>query len=137
MDTDQGFGAAAPLPGPTDTGSIRGDLLQLCRWMRDVMHSRAGEALRSVLHECDSSGVAERFHDLVSSRLVQPSGQVFRQLVERGIARGDVRADVHGEYVADVIPAMMMYRSKMCGSEWKGADIEELVDQVLMPLLRG
>ncbi|MFG2298037.1 TetR/AcrR family transcriptional regulator [Streptomyces sp. NPDC048603] len=125
-----------PLLEASDTGSIRGDLVQLCRWMRDVMHSRSGEALRSVLHECDSTGV-ERFQGLIFNRLVRPSAEVFRLLVERGITRGDVRADARGEYVADVIPAMMMYRSKVCGSEWPNSDIEEFADQVLVPLLRG
>ncbi|MEV7611387.1 TetR/AcrR family transcriptional regulator [Streptomyces sp. NPDC089799] len=121
---------------PTDTGSVRGDVLQLCKWMRDVMHSRSGQALRSVLHECDSSG-AERFHELISNRLIRPSGAVFRMIVDRGIMRGDVRPDARGQYVEDVIPAMMMYRSKVCGSEWPDADIEDFTEQVLLPLLRA
>lgn len=39
-------------------------------------------------------------------------------------------------YVLDAIPAMMMYRSKMCGSEWSDREIEELIDQFMLPLLR-
>jgi hypothetical protein len=31
---------------------------------------------------------------------------------------------------------MMMYRSKMCGCEWSDRDIEEMTDQLMMPLLR-
>jgi len=31
---------------------------------------------------------------------------------------------------------MMMYRSKMCGSEWGDRDIEEMIDQLMLPLLR-
>jgi len=30
----------------------------------------------------------------------------------------------------------MMYRSKMCGSEWEERDLEEMIDQVMVPLLR-
>ncbi|MEU8840620.1 hypothetical protein AB0D97_16045 [Streptomyces roseus] len=40
-----------------------------------------------------------------------------------------------GPFVADVIPAMMMYRVKVCGSEWTDADIAELIDQVMVSLL--
>jgi hypothetical protein len=30
----------------------------------------------------------------------------------------------------------MMYRAKVCGSEWTEADIKEMVDQLMLPLLR-
>ncbi|MDJ0381928.1 TetR/AcrR family transcriptional regulator [Streptomyces sp. G-G2] len=119
-----------------DRGSIREDLAVLCRDMRDAMASRAGIALRSVLHECDN-GSADRFHDLIRTGLTEPSNRLFRDLVQRGISRGDVRPDATGDFVADVIPAIMMYRSKVCGSEWGDPDIRQMIDQVLMPLLRA
>ncbi|MEV8535445.1 TetR/AcrR family transcriptional regulator [Streptomyces sp. NPDC051211] len=124
-----------PLSGIPDTGSIRGDLGLLVRSMRDVMHSRPGQALRSVLHECDDSSSAG-FQDIIRTVFLEPSGRLFQVLAERGIERGDVRPDATGAFVADVIPAMMMYRTKVCGSEWEDSDIEEFVDRVLVPLLR-
>jgi hypothetical protein len=30
---------------------------------------------------------------------------------------------------------MMMYRSKVCGSEWRDADIADMIDRVMVPLL--
>lgn len=47
-----------------------------------------------------------------------------------------MRADAANGYVFDAIPAMMMYRSKMCTSEWNDRDLEEMVDQLMLPLLR-
>ncbi|MER5929296.1 TetR/AcrR family transcriptional regulator [Streptomyces sp. NPDC002054] len=123
-----------PVVEVPDSGSIRGDLRLLCRRMRDVMHSRSGQALRSVLHECDAVGV-EGFQEIIRTAFLEPSGRVFGALVERGIERGDVRPDATGPLVADVIPAMMMYRTKVCGSEWEDSDIEEFIDRVLVPLL--
>ncbi|MGW2561956.1 TetR/AcrR family transcriptional regulator [Streptomyces sp. NPDC001514] len=117
-----------------DHGSVREDLYQLCRRMRAAMYSRPGCALRSVLHECDTS-TAERFHALILSGVIEPSIRLFQEVVHRGIKRGDVRADATGGLVFDVIPAMMMYRSKVCGSEWGDADIAEMIDQVMVPLL--
>lgn len=32
---------------------------------------------------------------------------------------------------------MMMYRAKVCGSEWSDAEIVEMIDQVMVPLLRS
>ncbi|WP_327326493.1 TetR/AcrR family transcriptional regulator [Streptomyces sp. NBC_01210] len=118
-----------------DHGSIREDLFQLCRQVRDAMYSRSGFAFRSVLYECDSS-TAERFHGVIVRRVVEPSNQLYREVVRRGVTRGDVRPDVIGELVFDVIPGLMMYRSKVCGSEWPDEDIAEMIDQIMVPLLR-
>ncbi|MCX4627130.1 MULTISPECIES: TetR/AcrR family transcriptional regulator [unclassified Streptomyces] len=125
-----------PIGGIADHGSIRGDLIRLCVRMREVMESRAGQALRAVLHECDHTH-AGRFHDVIRAGLHEPAHRLIRELVQRGIERGDVRPDATGPFVADVIPAMMMYGAKVCGSEWSDPDIAEMIDQVMVPLLRG
>ncbi|CAL9604365.1 putative HTH-type transcriptional regulator [Streptomyces sp. enrichment culture] len=118
-----------------DLGGVREDLLALCRRARDAMFSRPGAALRSVIHECDTMQ-AERFHAVIVEGVVEPTVRMLREVVERGIERGDVRPDAANGYVFDAIPAMMMYRSKMCGSEWGDADLEEMIDQLMVPLLR-
>ncbi|MFG2992852.1 TetR/AcrR family transcriptional regulator [Streptomyces sp. NPDC048257] len=118
-----------------DCGSIREDLYLLCARTRDVMRSRAGQALWSVLHECDHMH-ADRFHGVIWSGLQEPAQRLIRELVGRGIERGDVRPDATGPFVVDVIPAMLMYRTKVCGSEWGDADIAALIDEVMVPLLR-
>jgi AcrR family transcriptional regulator len=118
-----------------DLGSVREDLLELCRQARAAMFSRPGFALRSVIHECDNLQ-AERFHGVIIGGVVEPTVRLLREVVERGIRRGEVRPDAANSYVFDAIPAMMMYRSKVCGSEWSERDIEELIDQLMVPLLR-
>ncbi|MGW6738838.1 TetR/AcrR family transcriptional regulator [Streptomyces sp. NPDC055013] len=118
-----------------DLGSVREDLLELCRQAREAMFSRPGFALRSVIHECDSLQ-AERFHGVIFEGVVEPTIALLREVVNRGIERGEVRTDAANGYVFDAIPAMMMYRSKMCMSEWNDRDLEEMVDQLMLPLLR-
>ncbi|WP_327304191.1 TetR/AcrR family transcriptional regulator [Streptomyces sp. NBC_01298] len=124
-----------PLGQIQDLGSIREDLYALCVRMRDIMHSRAGQALRAVLHECDHSH-AERFHGLIWSGLHEPAHRLIGELVHRGIDRGDVRSDATSPFLVDVVPALMMYRAKVCGSEWADGDIAEMIDGVMVPLLR-
>ncbi|MEV5356119.1 TetR/AcrR family transcriptional regulator [Streptomyces sp. NPDC086081] len=118
-----------------DEGSVREDLLALCLRARDAMFSRPGFALRSVIHECDTTQ-AERFHAVIFEGVVEPTIRMLREVIERGIARGEVRPDAANGYVFDAIPAMMMYRSKMCGCEWRNEQVEEMIDQLMVPLLR-
>ncbi|MFE2375126.1 TetR/AcrR family transcriptional regulator [Streptomyces sp. NPDC059398] len=128
--------AALPeLVASADHGSVREDLYQLCRGIRDAMFSTPGFALRAVLHECDNS-TAERFHELIIRRVAEPSVQLFKEVVWRGIKRGDVRSDAVGDLICDVIPGLMMYRSKVCGSKFPDEDIARMIDEVMVPLLR-
>ncbi|MGJ5834045.1 TetR/AcrR family transcriptional regulator [Streptomyces ossamyceticus] len=119
-----------------DRGNVRDDLLELCRQAREAMFSRPGFALRSVIHECDTLQ-AERFHTVIIEGVVEPTVKLLREVMERGIKRGEVRSDAANGYVLDAIPAMMMYRSKVCGSEWSEREIAEMVDQLMVPLLRS
>ncbi|AWW37175.1 TetR family transcriptional regulator [Streptomyces sp. AS58] len=118
-----------------DLGSVREDLVALCRQARDAMFSRPGSALRSVIHECDSIQ-AERLHDVIIGGVVEPTIRLLREVIDRGIERGEVRSDAANGYVCDAMPAMMMYRTKVCGSEWSDAEIDEMVDRFMVPLLR-
>ncbi|PZT68386.1 TetR family transcriptional regulator [Streptomyces sp. SW4] len=118
-----------------DLGNVRDDLLALCRLARDAMYSRPGFALRSVIHECDNLQ-AERFHGVIVQGVIEPTIRMLREVITRGIDRGEVRPDAANGYVFDAVPAMMMYRSKICASEWTDRDLEEMIDQLMVPLLR-
>ncbi|MFI1536104.1 TetR/AcrR family transcriptional regulator [Streptomyces anandii] len=118
-----------------DLGGVREDLLALCRRARDAMFSRPGTALRAVIHECDPTQAA-RFHGVIFTGVVEPTVGLLRDVITRGIERGEVRPDAANGYVYDAIPAMMMYRSKMCASEWTDQDLEDMIDHLMVPLLR-
>lgn len=118
-----------------DLGNVRADLVALCRKARDAMFSRPGLALRSVIHECDPLEV-ERFHGLIVEGVVEPTLKMLSEVIGRGVERGEVRSDAVDSYVFDVIPAMMMYRSKVRGCEWSDQELDELIDRLMLPLLR-
>jgi AcrR family transcriptional regulator len=118
-----------------ELGGVREDLLQLCRQAREAMFPRPGSAVRAVIHECDPVR-AERFHGVIFDGIVEPTLKLLREVITRGIERNEVRSGAANGYVIDAIPAMMMYRSKMCGSEWEDRDLEEMIDQLMVPLLR-
>jgi AcrR family transcriptional regulator len=119
-----------------DLGGVREDLLEVCRRVREAMFSPPGLALRSVLHECGVTQ-AERFSQVIVGGVVEPTLHLLREVVRRGIERGEVRPDAANSYVFDAVPAMMMYRSKVCASEWSDLDLQEMIDQLMVPLLRA
>lgn len=123
------------LDGAPDRGSLREDLVALCRDARDAMFSRPGLALRSVIHECDPLQ-SERFQTVILQGVVEPAIQLLHEVISRGIRKGEVRSDAANSYVFDVIPAMMMYRSKMRACEWHDRELEEMIDRLVLPLLR-
>ncbi|WP_415949274.1 TetR/AcrR family transcriptional regulator [Streptomyces sp. KLOTTS4A1] len=128
--------AGMPLLSPApDTGSAREDLLTLCLTLREAMYSRPGSALRAVLHECDGS-VAARFQSVIFGRVVQPAIDAIREVVHRGVDRGEVRPGAVSDYVCEVVPAMMMYRSKVYGSEWAPLEVARMIDELMVPLMR-
>ncbi len=59
----------------------------------------------------------------------------LREAIERDVRYGEVRPGASGGYVFGAIPAMMMYRSSVCGSELADVDLEEMIDQSTFPLL--
>lgn len=122
------------LDSAPDLGSARAELLALCRQLREAMYSRPGCALRAVLHECDAS-MAEQFHDLITEGVFRPVVRLIEAIVRRGIERGEVCARAAHPFVYDAVPAMMMYRAKVCGSEWEPEDLEEMIDCLMVPLL--
>jgi AcrR family transcriptional regulator len=128
--------ATLPQPGPApDTGSLREDLLELVSRTRATMLSLPGCAGRAIMSELDHER-AEPFIGLMHQRVIAPSKELMREVLSRGVARGEVRAEAVNPMVIDVIPAMMMYRAKTQGppSETEAA---ELVDQVLLPTVRA
>ncbi|MFC1419867.1 TetR/AcrR family transcriptional regulator [Streptacidiphilus cavernicola] len=128
--------ATLPEPGPApDTGGLRGDLLELVTRSRAAMISLPGCAGRVIMGELDHER-AEPFMGLMHQRVIAPSKSLLRDVLARGALRGEVRADANNPLVIDVIPALMMYRAKVHGPPAE-AEVVELVDQVLLPMVRA
>ncbi|MFD5156680.1 TetR/AcrR family transcriptional regulator C-terminal ligand-binding domain-containing protein [Streptomyces hawaiiensis] len=61
---------------------------------------------------------------------------MLRGVVDRAIKPGEARPEAANGHVFDAITAMMTYRSRMCGCEWRDREVEETVDQLTVPPLR-
>ncbi len=128
--------ATLPEPGPApDTGSLRGDLLELVSRTRAAMLSLPGCAGRVIMSELDHERAAP-FVGLMHQRVIAPSTSLMHEVLSRGVLRGEVRADAVNPLIVDVVPAVMLYRAKTHGPPSE-AEAIELVDQVLLPAVRA
>ncbi|MGW1173609.1 TetR-like C-terminal domain-containing protein [Kitasatospora sp. NPDC002543] len=128
--------ASLPAPGPApDTGSLRGDLLEVVTRLRAAMVSELGAAVRAVMSELDHRR-ARAFVEIVLERVVGPTTALIAEVLDRGTERGEVRPGSVTPLVTDLVPALLLYRIKMCGGEAVQLDPAEIVDELLLPIVR-
>ncbi|WP_208322450.1 MULTISPECIES: TetR/AcrR family transcriptional regulator [unclassified Mumia] len=125
--------ADAPVvPQSVDTGSLRGDLLALIEALprdEDPDIALAG----AILHACKTHpSLAQSFSD----RVVASRVQVVATVVDRAIARGEVRAD--NPAIPLVVPVLIgpailrdALTNEQCGPDF----FVEILDAVLLPAL--
>jgi AcrR family transcriptional regulator len=91
-----------------DTGSIEQDLCELLDQLFKLFNqTAAGPALAGLVAEAQSNRELGRFlfDELVTSRRI-----LYRQLLERGIKRGEVRRQVDIEMAIDILCGPVWYR---------------------------
>jgi AcrR family transcriptional regulator len=114
------------------TVGTRDALLQVARRMVEVV-SDAGEAFRAAA--CEISRDPE-LATALEERVACPKREAMVKLLQRGVARGEVRADAATELHAEVLPAMITSRLIVQNRGVPDDYLERLVDEILMPLLR-
>ncbi|EWM16786.1 TetR/AcrR family transcriptional regulator [Kutzneria sp. 744] len=117
-----------------DTGELRADLFAALRTMADALNSPLGQAVRSVLAEVAIDQKAMLRH---RERFVERRNQLMLDLVRRAAARGQVRPGALTPRVAAVGPALMRDHFLTHGGPITDEVVAEIVDEVLVPLLRA
>jgi AcrR family transcriptional regulator len=104
----------------------------IARRITQIINSPAGDAVRAIKCEAASDPELAR---LVDERFQEPRRQAMIALLERGIARGEVRPGAATPLVADVLPAILMHRVIIQQQPITEGMVTEIVDQVLVPLI--
>ena len=116
---------------PPDTGSARDDLLAFVRNFGDHLRtSDAGRVMPALVAElARSPELAATFRD----GFIAPRRARVVQAVRRGVDRGEIRADVDPDLVADAVVAVLQHRFLVTGMEID----DDLPERLLDTLWRG
>ncbi|RKT54923.1 TetR/AcrR family transcriptional regulator [Saccharothrix australiensis] len=121
---------------PIDTGSLRADLV--------LLFTRISRRAGAMMNEMVAGVMADAFRypevaDLLRDRLTRPSSltRAVEDVVARAVARGELPPVRLGLRAARAPLDLVRNEHITCGQEIDEATIEELVDEVYLPLLRG
>jgi AcrR family transcriptional regulator len=114
-----------------DTGSTRADLLGLMRTAVEVYSGSAEAALMPSL--VDAMSRDPELARLVRDGFLARRRDALRAVLQRGVARGDLNADVDLELAIDVLGGPLFYRLLITG----GPIDEPLADGVVELIMRG
>ena len=114
-----------------DSGSTRDDLLAL---MREAVELYSGSlAARLMPNLVGAMGQKPELAHTVRDAFLARRRAALRQVLERGIARGDLRADLDFELALDVLGGALFYRLLITG----GPIDAQLAEGVAELILRG
>lgn len=114
----------------TDTGSVRGDLLEFARRRRAAIR-RARSALVMPRLVAESATDPE-LHRLVRQTFVDPVRAPLVAALRRGVDRGELRADLDLELAADLFAGAFVYRLLVSGGRVPSLAVTEQVIDVLL-----
>lgn len=99
-----------------------------------ILNSPAGDAMRAIKCEAFTDPELAR---IVDERFQAPRRTTLVKLLERGVARGEVRPDAATEQIADVLPAVLAHRVILMRQAVTEAEIARIIDEVIVPLVRA
>jgi AcrR family transcriptional regulator len=117
------FAATARLPIP-DSGSVKEDLLIHAGNLAMFLSSREGKVITELIGEGQfDAGLAEAYR----SRYFGPRRQEAWQVLERGVARGELKQELDIGSCIDLIYGPIFYRLLLTGDELNEESVRKLV----------
>ena len=124
--------AALP-PALPDTGSLRDDMVESLTRFTAELDRGLGIVLRELISEAahDPSLSAE-----FQTRFGQPKQVELIGALQRAMARGEIPAQTIDPYVLQLPAALVVHQLVLAGTVPSHAEIEHIVDSLVLPLLR-
>lgn len=116
-----------------DTGSTREDILGCLRGFAQLLNGPSGEAVRGLMAETIRDA---ELMEVIRTRFVEPGVSLFLTVLQRGVARGEVRTTALTTRIASVGPDLLRQYFLVHRSPIPDQVLIEIVDEVIMPLIR-
>ena len=116
-----------------DTGSVREDILGGLRGFAKLLNGPSGEAVRGLMAETIRD---PDLMEVIRTRFVEPGVNVFLDVLRRGAVRGEVRPSALTTRIASVAPELLRQHFLAHRSPVPDQVLIEIVDEVIMPLVR-
>jgi AcrR family transcriptional regulator len=113
---------------PPDTGSLLGDLDVL--W--ENSYAGASFAPRLLADAADDP----EMHRIFREALIDPRRAMMTTILERAVARGELRDDLDLDIVVPALAGIVLHRVFIFGEQPDTALIERVIDQIILPAVR-
>lgn len=114
-----------------DTGTLRGDLLQLGESIRAHVGTHAF-TIRAVLVETSRSAELDA---MMQEQFLDQKRALMAQVLARAVDRGEIDADAITEEFWDILPGYLIFRTVLTSRTPSRRTVADLVDNVLIPSL--
>jgi AcrR family transcriptional regulator len=119
---------------PEDDGELRGQLLAVLRQTAAQFDSHIGGAVLALISECVR---APELADALRPHIVLPFTGPLMEVLRRAAVRGQIAAAALTPRVTMVGPDLLLVHAITSGPTVPESVVVEIVDHVLLPLLRG
>jgi AcrR family transcriptional regulator len=119
--------------GPTsvpDTGTLRGDLLEVFCGSGGLIEKKAVDTFTSVLTAITRD---EEFAHEFRTRVIGPKMAISRAIYERALARGEVRDDLDLSLFGPALAGILLHRAYLLGEAPTRDQIARVIDQIILP----
>ncbi|MCX6429510.1 MAG: TetR/AcrR family transcriptional regulator [Actinobacteria bacterium] len=117
-----------------DTGSLRGDLVEVIREKVRTMQSADGQLFAGLMA---ATRTDSDLADLLLSSMSEGASSVHSAIFDRAIERGEILPGADIETILEITPAVITFRLFMSRQNVDQKFIEHLVDNVLLPILHN
>jgi AcrR family transcriptional regulator len=119
-------------PEPSDTGSLRADLLALLRpWIQRVRARPYGRVVAELVAEAQTD---PEFASIYHARFVAPRQEPARALLRRAIDRGELHPDIDVDLALDLVYGPLFHRLLHGHAPLNDRFVRDVVDAVLAGL---
>ncbi|HEU4567823.1 MAG TPA: TetR/AcrR family transcriptional regulator [Marmoricola sp.] len=124
----------APHPEMPDTGTLRGDLLQLFCGAEGPAGAISTRVLAAVL---TAISIDAEFAALFREKFVEPKIAITRGIYRRAVDRGEIDASVDLDVIGPALAGILLHRAYLLGEPPDAAAVERVVDHVILPAVRA